>query len=111
MHKYLVTAVENGSTDLDGVHPTHAAVDNRDPGMNQLQAPPTNPSLPLLDAHGACPVPHLLQVARRLPPHLPTPAESHGYIMNRILTALSGSSPTARVGALDGAEMAACSVL
>ena len=63
----LVTEVENGSTALDGVRLTHVAVDNRDPGMNQLQAPPTDPSLPLPDAHGACPMPHLFQVALRLP--------------------------------------------
>ena len=67
MQKLLVKEVENGSTTRTGVRLTHVALDARDPGMNQLQAPPTDPSLPLLDVHGAWPMPHLFQVALKLP--------------------------------------------
>ena len=108
--RLLVTQVDHDST-LAEVHLTHVAVDTHVLGMNQLQAPPAIPSLRLPDVHGTWPVLCLLLVALQPPHLLLTPAESLDFIRIQILTALSGSSLTAHVGALDGAEMAACSVL
>ena len=108
--RLLVTQVDHDST-LAEVDLTHVAVDTHDLGMHQLQAPPAIPSIRLPDVHGARQVPPLLLVALQPPHLLLTPAESLDYIRSQILTALSGSSLTAHVGALDGAEMAACSVL